>query len=95
MTRKHTPGPWRRGLSGGIVADSPVDGGVANDDDNLRAYGGYLIAETIAECNRELIAAAPDLLMACEAVMADCPEKLGNVALVLLRSALAKARGET
>ncbi len=65
MTKKHTPGPWRIGKSyGAVVADVPVDSGC--DNDHVEAYGGHLIAESIAVCNRPLIAAAPELLEALE-----------------------------
>lgn len=65
MTTKHTPGPWRIGKSyGAVVADVPVNNG--DDNDHVEAYGGHLIAESIAVCNRPLIAAAPELLEALE-----------------------------
>ena len=59
---KHTPGPWRAGNWGdSIVADQPIQGGI-NGSDAVESYGGHLIAESISECNRPLIIAAPDLL---------------------------------
>ena len=61
----HTPGPWRIGSHGGIVADFPIAHGVKGTDDTAY-YGGYLICETVAPCNQPLIAAAPDLLAALE-----------------------------
>ncbi|CAB3905632.1 hypothetical protein LMG2828_04733 [Achromobacter piechaudii] len=63
MTTKHTQGPWRIGkFYGAVVADTPVNAGL--DNEHVEAYGGHLIAESIAVCNRPLIAAAPELLMA-------------------------------
>ncbi len=63
MTTTHTPGPWRIGkCHGAVVADVPVNAGL--DNDHAEAYGGHLIAESIAVCNRPLIAAAPELLRA-------------------------------
>ncbi|CAB3846181.1 hypothetical protein LMG3482_01881 [Achromobacter deleyi] len=63
MTTNHTPGPWRIGKAhGAVVADVPVNAGL--DNDHVEAYGGHLIAESIAVCNRPLIAAAPELLRA-------------------------------
>ena len=65
----HTPGPWRVGETfGAIVADSPVSG--IRGSDNVEAYGGHLIAESVAQKNRALIAAAPDLLAAANAALA-------------------------
>lgn len=61
MTTKHTQGPWRIGkFHGAVVADTPVNAGL--DNEHVEAYGGHLIAESIAVCNRPLIAAAPELL---------------------------------
>ncbi|OMG89748.1 hypothetical protein [Achromobacter xylosoxidans] len=68
MTTKHTPGPWRIGkCHGAVVADVPVNAGL--DNDHAAVYGGHLIAESIAVCNRPLIAAAPDLLEALDTVV--------------------------
>jgi len=65
MTTKHTPGPWRIGkFHGAVVADVPVNAGL--DNDHVEAYGGHLIAESIAVCDRPLIAAAPERLEALE-----------------------------
>lgn len=65
MTTNHTRGPWRIGKAhGAVVADVPVNAGL--DNDHVEAYGGHLIAESIAVCNRPLIAAAPELLEALE-----------------------------
>jgi hypothetical protein len=60
----HTPGPWHIGKSAGaVVADVPVEDGVTGTGD-VEYYGGHLVAETVAPCNRPLIAAAPKLLSA-------------------------------
>lgn len=57
-----TPGPWRAGKHyGAIVADHPVEG-QGMDARGVEAYGGQLIAESIAPCNRPIITAAPDML---------------------------------
>jgi len=73
----HTPRPWRVGKAGGIVADAPIDGGVQGTEDTA-FYGGYLICETVAPCNRALIAAAPDLLAALEAIATGFNMMLAN-----------------
>lgn len=60
MTTNHTRGPWRIGKCyGAVVADVPVNAGL--DNDHTEAYGGHLVAESIAVCNQPLIAAAPEL----------------------------------
>lgn len=69
----HTPGPWRIGKNyGGIVADHPIEGGVMGTED-VDAYGGYLIAETVAPCNKPIIAAAPQMLALLKKYAADDP----------------------
>ena len=70
--RQRTPGPWRiaKGTMdfGAIVSDTcprPTTIGQGQVDETA-AYGGYIIAESIAKQDRPLIAMAPDLLAACE-----------------------------
>lgn len=97
---KHTPGPWRIGKNyGAVVADHPVPELRGSDDVN--AYGGHLIAESIALQNRPLISAAPELLevakdfqealqelgLFCECGEADCRT-------TRLRAAIAKSTGQ-
>ena len=79
---KHTPGPWR-------FSSHPHDGNYMrihcssdpNEGDNLRGYCG--------EANARLIAAAPDLLMACIAIANGYKHKGEELAL----AAIAKAEG--
>lgn len=66
----HTPGPWRHDRDdnryGAVVSDVPP--GCEGHDTS--GYGGYLIAESISGmANRDLIAAAPDLLESLEEVL--------------------------
>src|SRR5947209_19546216 len=69
----HTPGPWRISdhLHGGIVSDHPTgrpleadpfitEGGVLIPDD-LQAYGGYMVCESVLPSDRPLIAATPEM----------------------------------
>ena len=63
-----TPGPWRVGRAGAIVADVPIEGGVGGTSDT-EYYGGHLIAETVAPCNAPILSAAPELLEACKAAL--------------------------
>lgn len=69
----HTPGPWHVGPGypeyyasstfTTVISDAP-DGLSTTDPQNVAAYGGNLVAESVAHCNAHLIAAAPDLLAA-------------------------------
>lgn len=92
---KHTPGPWRFGnRSDDVVADT--NAGHSDDEGSLAFYGGHLVAESIAPRNRPLIAAAPELLEALQAIFAamhpDIPGAPGS-ALEKARAAIAKATG--
>jgi hypothetical protein len=90
---KHTPGPWRPGKAGGsVVCDTPI--GSPGHDDHHLYYGGCLIAESIwRERDRDLIAAAPELLKACEWALAALFDH-GETPVILLQ-AIAKAKGES
>lgn len=56
-----TRGPWRRGkYPHSIVADCPVPG--IKGSENIEAYGGYLIAESVAPQNMPLLIEAPAML---------------------------------
>lgn len=97
---KHTPGPWRAGNWGqSIVSDTQIEGGI-NGSDAVESYGGHLIAESISECNRPLIMAAPDLLEALEGLYelvstVDCniPDPK-YIRVTQAAAAIAKALGE-
>ena len=63
MSAQHTPGPWRAGNAGGsVVGDARID--EVPGSEHIEYYGGHLVAESIAQRNVPLIAAAPDLLEA-------------------------------
>ena len=100
---KHTPGPWTVENASGVMLWI----GAMRVPDEAR-YGLHTIitgidiedltpeACAIKEANAHLIAAAPDLLEACEAVAAttwsrNTAEKIG----AQVRAAIKKARGET
>ncbi len=101
MSAKHTPGPWRlsRSASDSVVCDTP---GAHNSPDSIAYYGGHLIAESIELKNRQLIAAAPELLEALRSAVElyGAPGGPWNVPgdpgawITLARAALAKATGE-
>lgn len=62
---KHTPGPWR--YSGRLGHGYLIDPNVAV------AYGGLASGKTDqGEANAQLIAAAPDMLVALRCARADC-----------------------
>jgi hypothetical protein len=61
---RSTPGPWHPGKGsnnhgrGAVVAEVlPV--GALSGSENIDYYGGFMIAESVAQCNIHLIAAAP------------------------------------
>ena len=64
----HTPGPWRVGACGSVVADHPIP--ELSGSDEVEYYGGHLVAESIAPQNMALIAAAPELLAEAHAAVA-------------------------
>ena len=95
---KWTPGPWRRNPKcNAVVADAATG---FEDRENIEYYGGHLIAESIFRYeNADLIAAAPDLYQALEALVL-AEEAAGSDGLEAERrraaiAALRKARGET
>lgn len=103
---KHTPGPWRATRDG---LDGMLDtGGVTTGFDVMASEIGSeeplcVAADVRSEADARLIAAAPDLLDACEAAVeelgddenyvGDHGESEANI-LADLRAALRKARGE-
>jgi hypothetical protein len=65
MELKHTQGPWRAGSGtggkGSVISDQLAVGALGGSD-AIDYYGGNLIAESVAQENIPLIAAAPELL---------------------------------
>jgi len=91
---KHTPGTWKHGLNYGSVVSDKTDGKLYGGADATEHYGGYLIAESIAEQNRDIIAAAPDMFDALKTIENDA----GQVPAWLwemIQKAIAKAEGRT
>lgn len=90
MTRKHTPGPWRLEPSW-LETDNPY---VVADNGKIFPYVEF-VADVALEADARLIAAAPDLLAACEKAMIECCDLIGTEAGIALEAAIAKAKGET
>lgn len=91
---KHTPGPWH---VDGMSIFAPTDHIAAKDVAVMVNDGNSSIAERGA--NALLIAAAPELLAACEMLVKGIGEHGGNYtdcleASRVARAALAKAKGE-
>lgn len=68
MEIKHTPAPWKIGIPGTVISDSS-EGITIGGAINKKYYGGNLICESVSYNNAKLIAAAPELLDACEAML--------------------------
>lgn len=89
-----TPGPWEVDKEGrAFVINPQIHSGDANDG----FYGGELIAESIFNPDdRKLIAAAPDLLAACKALVGACEGWMADPVpcLEAARAAIAKAEGK-
>ena len=99
---KHTPGPWYVvGLpwdNGGCVvanADDPHCGELICTTDDRAWYDHTDEDEERWRADARLIAAAPDLLAACEAALLWLEAwSEGDESAEILRSAIAKAKGE-
>jgi hypothetical protein len=100
MTTKHTPGPWRTtrklGYSGHAAAEYYIYAENTNDGRSLAV--AHIKKSTVQpmEANARLIAAAPDLLAALQALLAvssACSDE-ETEAVIYARAAIAKARGE-
>lgn len=67
---KHTPKPWADGGPADSIVSQSNEGLApythTYSEECLAYYGGYVIAESVAPCNKAVLKAAPDLLIACE-----------------------------
>lgn len=98
---KHTPGPWSVDLETGQIdaADGQATIGTIygaddypcldDDDEGVQTYHGECRA------NARLIAAAPDLLVALEHILADPFTIISKRSVELARAAIAAANGAT
>lgn len=101
---KHTPGPWKSVYRNGMAAaqyghnvscDMHSGPGMVAGCDSIAEVRGHDDDE--AKANARLIAAAPDLLAACERFIRAQDENDRNgltSAAMLASAAIAKARGE-
>lgn len=97
MTSKHTPGPWEVMFAGSSKAGQPfkIDEAYVyapNTQDDTAICADIIdpVTQEISEANARLIAAAPDLLEACQLAL-DSDDKAVRR---FLRAAIAKAKGE-
>ena len=96
METKHTPGPWTTSCGAGLF----VSAGPKNIA-MVRKHGGdgpgeVLLPDAETAANARLIASAPALYDACEAIEAWAAER-GDIyvrPIEAVRAALARARGE-
>lgn len=93
MNTKHTPGPW-------ATSRDAVPAGHIQITIYAEASGERVATAFLAEENADLIAAAPDLLAACEAVLVEYPPSryrtkhhLKPALEQTIRAAIIQARG--
>lgn len=85
----HAPGPWFMGATGGQYVVLMND--ISCDSENMLAR---VCLSPEAEANCKLLAAAPDLLAACEAALTDLNNEFHlDATYDLLCAAVAKAKG--
>ena len=56
---EHYPGPW---IDSPEVSDAIIAPNMGDDPNGIKYYGGTLVAETVAPCNKPLIKCAPSML---------------------------------
>lgn len=104
MTNEHTPGPWAYDGAGRVdaVHFRKPTGNMVDDGSGMKEYIGGLVALPYSceagtmEANARLIAAAPELLAACEKAVQWLDGWASAEPYVSeLRAAIAKATGES
>lgn len=97
METKHTPGPWLRDRESGFDCDVRAANGrkiaSVNVQNAPKSKKGWLSRQKENEANARLIAAAPELLAALQAIM-DLNPQLPMGYTEEARAAIAKATGE-
>jgi hypothetical protein len=97
---KHTPGPWYVGINESVI-DSPAGEkflGIGTDGERTICRVSQLATQDAEdEANAQLIAAAPDLLIACQRALnwieLHAGEDWGKKIQERMRNAIAKAEG--
>lgn len=84
---KHTPGPWE------VLEEKDYPPSVISEMHDICTMSGAKSNPSVM-ADARLIAAAPELLEALEAVMAEYEDGYGLRCLKQVRSAIAKATGE-
>lgn len=84
----HTPGPWTIHQGGTEIHGPHYGRQIAHIPPDLR----YLPHDENA-ANARLIATAPELLAACEQLLADVGDRLTGKTVLILRSAISHAKG--
>lgn len=104
-TPKHTPGPWELFPVGdGIVKLAPAYNGVSIL--TVAYEGDTTFGAVFKKGDADLIAAAPELLEACEGMVKyfcedclhvpdDCSQACSNHSVLPAKAAIAKAKGES
>lgn len=88
--QSHTPGPWRVSLNGwSVIAAKDRDGCV--NPSEAQELGGFEVAQCTNPEDARLIAAAPELLEACNALQAEATAR--HCGLRIADEAIAKATG--
>lgn len=90
-------GNWTLGKAEGSVITDNGEGFAPNTGHYVEYYGGYLIAESIQKKDdAKLIAAAPELLAACQEFVrkVECGEARSRRSYKQMKAAIAKAKGE-
>ena len=102
MEVKHTPGPWKYGPAGYNMRTNYCQGfTIASRGEHITLIAGCFNdvrgGEDVARANAELIAAAPDLLAALQAIVTDeggtRSVSRDHLIAVAARAAIAKATG--
>ena len=95
---KHTPGPWNLDNNEGFGANNIWAGHFPHGALPVGSLIATVVGDSAeADCNAQLIAAAPELLEACEKaerLIVGYPHLQGTDAHQALNAAIAKARGE-
>lgn len=73
----HTKGPWRIGKGRSVVADVPVP--EMRGSEAVDFYGGHMVAESVTALNQPIIAAAPEMFEALNALFSNPHVDLGDL----------------